>query len=146
MSTEVDPCACGPNAVGAGTPILVLNPDPSESIIVRAKEGITIGNTIVKLNENGKTIYELRDFILVKPIVAFTNNAPVMEIGDTLASVQYDGSIEQGSNVIVSRSITPNPGGLDLTAPFSFIINNVTRSTPGSAAGERWPPRRPCGP
>lgn len=104
------------------------------NIIVRNKPGIVNGNVIYEYNENGKKIYELDDLVLVGPAVAFTNDAPgPHEIGQTVAVVNFDGSITQGTYPIASRVISPDPGGLDLTAPFTFQKTNVKRTTPGAA-------------
>jgi len=103
-------------------------------VIVRNVPGIQIGNIINAFEENGDQIYELDDLVLVKPVVNFSNNAPaVNQIGATVALVTFNGSIVAGTYPITSRSITPDPGGLDLTAPFSFQKANVKRTTPGTA-------------
>lgn len=103
------------------------------NIIVRSKPGISIGNVINEFNEMGKKIYELDDLVVQNPIVTFTNDAEVIEVGQTIAEVVFQGLIAQGTYPIASRSLTPDPGGLDLTAPFTFSKENVKRSTPGFA-------------
>ncbi|MGC3945350.1 MAG: hypothetical protein QM762_12690 [Chryseolinea sp.] len=103
-------------------------------IIVRHKLGTKIGNVINEYQENGKKIYELDDLALTGPSVTFANDAPgPYEIGVTVSLVTFNGSIVQGTYPIVSRSITPDPGGLDLNAPFTFQKLNVKRTTPGQA-------------
>jgi hypothetical protein len=118
-------CGCG-----EGTPIQPSS-NPAESIIVRHKPGITIGNVINKFFENGKTIYELDHLDIVNPVIDFTNDAGVRETGETVSVVTFNGEITQGTYPISSRSITPDPGGLNLLLPFSFQKTDVTRSTPG---------------
>lgn len=123
-------CGCGPTpGTSNGSVIDITNPP----IIVRAIEGALNGNIVRPYQENGVLVYQLEDFTLVKPVVAFTNNAPVAtEIGATISSVTFNGSISQGSYPIASRSLTPNPGVV-LTAPFNFNKVNVKRTTPGVA-------------
>lgn len=127
-----DNCDCG---CGSGTNI-GLQPGGDvnsllDSFVVRNAPGILKGNVINKYNENGKLIYELDDLDIVAPGVTFTNDAPVIEVGATIAVVTFNGSIVETTSPIVSRTLNPNPGGLDLTAPFSFQKNNVKRTSPG---------------
>lgn len=130
-------CDCGCNSAGNIGPSPggggVLTPDDIP-IIVRSVPGIEIGNVINAYMESGKKIYELDDLALVLPGVVLTNNAPVAtEIGVNIGSVTFNGNITQGTYPIASRTLTPNPGGLDLTAPFSFNKINVKRTSPGIA-------------
>ena len=129
-STDCD-CGCS----GSG---LTLQPGGSSSFLdsftVRHRHGIAIGNVINQYNENGKKIYELDDLNLQLPAITFGNDAPSLsEIGQTIALVTFNGLITQGTYPIVSRTITPNPGGLDLTAAFNFQKTDVKRTTPGTA-------------
>lgn len=122
-------CNCGS---GGQVPIQP-SPNLAESIVIRTAPGTAIGNIINQYQENGKTVYELDDIELNDPIVEFTNDAGTREVGETVAVVTFSGEITQGTYPIISRSITPDPGGLDLTAPFSFQKNNVKRTTAGVA-------------
>jgi hypothetical protein len=129
-SNQIGSCGCGPESASSSPPVDFENP----SIIVRNIDGALNGNVVRKYYENGKIVYQLEDFTLVKPVIAFSNNAAAaVEIGVNLASVQFNGSITQGSYPITLRSITPDPGGLDLTAPFNFTKTNVKRTSPGVA-------------
>lgn len=121
-------CGCGDGGAG-GTPVLPAL-DPKEGILVRSKPNILIGNIINKFIENGVIVYELDDFTLVKPVITLTNNAPVMEVGDTRASVIFNGTDVQGSFPIVTRVLTPDEG-VDMTVPFTFTKTNVKRTTIG---------------
>ena len=128
-------CDCG---CGQGLGGLSLHPGGggggSANIIVRHKHGCVIGNVIYEYNEGGVKIYELDDLILVMPVVVLTNNAaPKTEIGVTIPVVTFSGSITEGTWPITSRSLVPDPGGVDLTAPFTFDKTNVKRTTPGIA-------------
>jgi hypothetical protein len=106
----------------------------ASSIIVRHKVGTVIGNVIKEYREQGKTIYELDDQVLQAPIVVLTNDAPtVSEIGVTIPIVTFNGSITQTTFPIASRSLVPDPGGVDITVPFSFQKTDVKRTTPGTA-------------
>lgn len=125
VPTSDECCDCN-----TGSAPLQPEVDPKEGIIVRSKQGILVGNIINKYNESGKIVYELDDFTLTKPILAFTNNAPVTEVGDTVSSVLFSGNISQGSYPIASRSLTPSES-VDLTAPFTFSKANVKLSAPG---------------
>lgn len=125
-----DNCACCSNdSVG-----VIGEIDPREAIIVRAKEGIVIGNVFNEFFENGKKVYELDDFTLTKPILVLSNDAGIIEVGINVVTVVFSGSIAVGTYPIVARSITPDPGGLDLSNPFTFNVLNVKRTTPGTAA------------
>lgn len=126
ITNDGSTCEC---QTGSGVPIQPST-DPRTGILVRNKPNILIGNVINKLIEGGVIVYELDDFTLVKPIVALSNNAPVMEVGDTLSSVLFSGSIAQGSYAIASRSLTPGES-VDLSAPFTFTKTNVKRTSPG---------------
>lgn len=127
-----DNCAC---CSGNGSGVDVIGEiDPRESIVVRAKDGITIGNIFNTFYENGKKVYELDDFTLVKPVLALSNDAGIIEVGVNVATVVFSGSIAAGTYPILSRSITPDPGGLNLNNPFTFNVLNVKRTTPGTAA------------
>ena len=106
----------------------------SANIIVRHKQGTAIGNVIREYNEQGIKVYELDDQVLQFPLVVLTNNAPATtEIGRTLALVTFNGSITQTTFPIASRSLVPDPGGVDITVPFSFQKADVKRTTPGVA-------------
>jgi len=105
----------------------------SANIIVRHKQGTVIGNVIKEYNEQGVTVYELDDQILAFPVVVFTNNAPITEIGQTIDIVTFSGSITAATFPIAIRSLTPDPGGVDITAPFTFQKLDVKRTTPGVA-------------
>jgi hypothetical protein len=121
-------CDCG---CDSGSVLAQQFADPSDKILVRHAPGTQIGNVINAYNENGKKIYELDDLNLVVPQVTFSNNAGIREVGETVATVIFSGSIVQGTFPIVSRSITPDPGGLNLLAPFTFNKLNVKRTTAG---------------
>src|SRR5687767_1235886 len=133
LPTTSGGCSCCGNGLGN----IGLQPGVGgvfQNIIVRHKPKITIGNVIKEYNENGTRVYELDDQILQLPGVVFSNDAPaVSEIGQTIALVTFNGLITAGSNPIANRTITPDPGGLDLTAAFSFGKVNVKRTTPGNA-------------
>lgn len=120
-------CGCGGGA--GGTPVLP-ELDPKEGILVRSKPNILIGNIINKFIENGVIVYELDDFTLVKPVISLSNNAPVTEVADTVASVVFNGNTAQGTFPIASRTLTPGES-VDLTAPFTFTKSNVKRTTIG---------------
>lgn len=120
-----DGCDCN-----GGTPGLEII-DPRNGIVVRSKPGIDIGNIINPLEENGKRVYELDDFALIIPVVTFTVDSPTKEIGETQASVTFNGTIAPGSFPIVSRVLNPAEGGVEASSPFSFIKTNVKRTTPG---------------
>lgn len=129
-SNQAGSCGCGPASASSRPPIDFENP----SIIVRHMEGALNGNFVRKYSENGNLVYQLEDFTLVKPVIVFTNDAPAKtEIGVNIATVEFNGSITQGSYPISTRSIDPDPGGLILTAPFSFDKTNVKRTSPGVA-------------
>lgn len=119
-------CACTDEDV-ASSPV----GNPVDLIVVRSKAGIEIGNKINEYNEGGKKIYELDDYVVVEPVVALSNDYPLIEVGRTIALVTFVGSITPGTLAISSRSISPDPGGLVLTAPFNFTKANVKRTTPG---------------
>ena len=110
------------------------NGSGSGNVIVRHKVGTVIGNVIKEYHEQGVTVYELDDQVLQAPIVVLTNNAPVVsEIGVTIPVVTFNGSITQTTFPIATRSLVPDPGGVDITVPFSFQKTNVKRTTPGTA-------------
>jgi hypothetical protein len=125
-----DNCACG---AGVGQIPIAPSVNPSESIVVRAAPGTVTGNNFIQYTEGGKTIYELIDLEIALPGVAFSNNAGTREVGETVAEVIFSGSITETTYPIVSRSISPVPEALDLTAPFTFIKEDVKRTTPGQA-------------
>lgn len=127
ITSDACGCACSQSGVNNG------GSNSGGKVIVRNKPGIAIGNVIYEYSENGNTIYELDDLIEVFPQVAFSNDSEVTEIGATIAEVIFSGNITQGTYPIVTRQISPNPGGLDLTAPFNFSKLNVKRTTPGTA-------------
>jgi hypothetical protein len=122
-------CNCG---AGGQVPIQP-SPNLAESIVIRTAPGTEVGNIINQYQENGKTVYELDDLDLNDPVVVFTNDAGTREVGETVATVNFSGEITQGTYPIVTRSITPDPGGLNLSAPFGFVKNNVKRTTAGVA-------------
>jgi hypothetical protein len=125
-------CSCCGGGGGAGA--IGGQPPGGASIIVRHKVGTVIGNVIREYHEQGTTIYELDDEVIQAPLVALSNNAPaVSEIGRTIDVVVFSGSITQKTYPIATRSLTPDPGGVDLTAPFTFEVLNVKRITPGIA-------------
>ena len=131
--TSTGGCGCGQGLGG-----IALQPPGSgggsANIIVRHKHGCVIGNVIYEYNEGGVKVYELDDLILSLPVVALTNDAPAKsEIGVTIPVVTFSGSITQGTWPITSRSLTPDPGGVDLSGPFLFQKINVKRTTPGTA-------------
>ena len=131
LPTTSGGCSC---CQGGGAGIIGVQPGGAPSIIVRHKQGTVIGNVIKEYHEGGTTIYELDDQVIQAPIVALSNNAPgVSEIGRTLAVVIFSGNITQTTFPIVTRSLAPDPGGIDLTAPFTFEVTNVKRTTPGVA-------------
>lgn len=121
-------CGCGSGdelSSGAGQ-------SPLDLFIVRSKPGTEIGNVINQYNENGKRVYELDDFSLVEPIIVFNNDAGVREVGETVGLVNFTGTINQGTHPIVSRSIIPDPGGVNLNInPFSFTKSDLKRTTAG---------------
>jgi len=119
-------CGCDGGIVGVESPS-----NSADSIIVRSKPGIAIGNIINAYIENGKKVYELDDFTLQKPQISFSQDAAITEVGKTVTLATYNGNISAGSYPIASRSISPDPGGLNLNAPFSFTKSNVKRTTPG---------------
>lgn len=122
-------CGCTDGELGSGS-----SPNPLDLFTVRHKPGTEIGNVIMQYNENGKLIYELDDLSLVEPIVAFSNDAGTREVGETVALVTFTGTINQGTHPIISREITPDPGGVNLNVnPFSFQKVDVKRTTPGAA-------------
>jgi len=135
LSSNDGGCNCG---CGGGSGIVLPSPgggtSGAQTIIVRSAPNLKIGNIINKYIENGVTIYQLEDFILVKPIVSFSNDAPLIEVGETIDLVQFSGNIQQGSYPIVTRTLTPDPGGVDLTAPFTFNVEDVKLVEPGTAA------------
>jgi hypothetical protein len=89
---------------------------------------------INELSENGVRIYELDDLDINNPLVTFSNDAPaVVEVGQTIATVIFSGSIVAGTYPIASRSISPDPGGLNLAAPFTFNKTAVKRTSAGNA-------------
>jgi len=127
----VDQCSSGVG--GLGTPF-VPPVDPREGIIVRHQQGITNGNAIVQLEENGKIVYELQDLVIEFPEVAFSSDAPAAtEVGDTVATVNYNGLITEKTYPIVTRQIVPDPGGLDLNIAFNFQKTNVKSNVAGVA-------------
>jgi hypothetical protein len=131
LPTTSGGCSC---CQGGGAGSIGGQPPGGPSIIVRHKAGTVIGNVIKEYHEQGTTIYELDDQVLQAPAVVLTNNAPAAtEIGRTLASVIFSGSITQKTFPIATRSLVPDPGGIDLTAPFTFEKTNVMRTTPGIA-------------
>jgi hypothetical protein len=127
LSSSEDSCGCEGTGLGIQGSV-----DPIDQIIVRHQPGTEVGNFITELRENGKKVYELSDFTLQFPIVALTNNAPVLEVGDTLEEVEFSGSILQGTYPIATRSLDPDEGVI-LTAPFTFVKTNVKRTTAGTA-------------
>lgn len=132
MSRKVlssDSCDCDCSGTG-----LSLAPAVSGAgIIVRSKPGIDIGNVINEYQENGQTVYELDDLVEVFPAIAFSNDADVTEVGVNIATVIFSGSITAGTYPIATREISPDPGGLNLAAPFTFNKTNVKRTSPGVA-------------
>lgn len=131
--TKASNCACGCETDGDNGSIPIVS--PQDQIVVRNRPGIEIGNVINEYNENGVKIYELDDLDLVGPGVTLTNDAPdPVEVGRTIAAVVFNGSIVQGTFPIIQRTISPDPGGLNLLLPFTFTVNNVKRNTPGAAA------------
>lgn len=123
-----DSCNCF-----GGIPV-VPSPNPADAIVVRHKPGTVTGNVINKYAQSGKTIYELDDLVLVKPVLTLTNDqSAVKEVGANVAVVNFSGSVVQGTHLIASRTLTPDPGGVNLFAPFTFQKVNVTRTTPGAA-------------
>ncbi|MEJ7644286.1 MAG: hypothetical protein WKF87_06805 [Chryseolinea sp.] len=125
-------CGCSGGAGGLNLAPVIGD---GANIIVRHKPGITVGNYFNELNEGGVKIYELVDKNLALPTVAFSNNAPVAEVGQTIAEVIFTGLITAGSNAVASRSISPAVDGLNLFGPFNFNILNVKRNTAGAAEG-----------
>lgn len=122
-------CSCDNGGPG-GVPIQP-DLDPRTGIVVRSKPGILIGNIINKLQDGPTIIYELDDFTLVKPVVSLSNNGPaVVEVGATVSSVLFSGSIAQGSYPIATRSLSPSES-VDLTNPFTFTKTNIKLSAPG---------------
>jgi hypothetical protein len=105
----------------------------SNNIIVRHKPGTINGNVIKEYNELGVKVYELDDLVFVDPLIQFTNDSEVAEIGSTIPEVVFEGLITPGTYPIASRTINPDPGGLNLAAAFNFSKLNVTRTTPGAA-------------
>jgi len=130
LPTASGSCSCGSGQSGVPS----VNPlNPAESIIVRTAPGLDVPIKVSELNEAGKKVFEIDDYNLVKPIVILTNDAGTLEVGETKESVVFSGSITAGTHTISSRSISPDPEGLDLTAPFTFEKENVKRTTPGVA-------------
>lgn len=125
-----DECTCCTSVGAGGTPLLP-ELDPKTGIIVRSKPNILKGNIINAFIEGGKQIYELDDFTLVKPITVFGTDSPVMEIGNTRASVLFSGSYAIGSYPIATKVLSPAEGGVESASPFSFTKTNVKRTTPG---------------
>lgn len=127
IGNDVDEnCGCGV------PPVSVPSPNPLDSIIVRSKAGIQVGNVIYKYQQGGKVIYELDDLDLIKPVVNFVNDqSSVKEVGFNVAVVNFSGDISQGTFPISSKIMTPDEG-LDLDLPFNFQKTNVKRTTPGA--------------
>ncbi len=123
-------CGCGGGAGGGGVSVAPAL-SGLEAFDVRHAPGTLIGNSIAEFNEGGKKIYELQDLAILDPDVELVNDSVVTEIGATIAVVNFDGEISETTYPIVARSIVPDPGGLDLTMPFSFQKLNVKRTTPG---------------
>jgi hypothetical protein len=128
-SKTPEDCGCGGSGSGGSGGAQFV--DPLTRFTVRHAPGCEIGNVINTYNENGKKIYELNDLALIAPSVTFSNDAGTREVGETVAIVVFSGSIVAETFPIVSRLIVPDPGGLDLTAPFTFQKTNVKRTTPG---------------
>jgi hypothetical protein len=125
-------CGCSEEGIG-GIGTLPTEGSSSQQIIVRHKAGTEIGNVIKEYSELGKKIYELDDLILVKPIVALTNDNLIIAVGNTIAEIVFTGSIGEGTYPISIRSLTPDPGGVDLTVPFNFSLENVQAIVAGIA-------------
>ena len=132
LPTTSGGCSCCQGSGNSGN--MGGQPPGGASIIVRHKTGTVIGNVIKEYHEQGVTIYELDDQVLAAPAVALTNNASAAtEIGQTIPVVIFSGSITQKTFPIATRSLVPDPGGVDLTAPFTFEKTNVKRISPGVA-------------
>ncbi len=119
-----DNCGCG-CASGGVIPSVGDNDDTGLNIVVREAENIQAALYFEEFQEGSKKVFELRDFNLVRPIVAFSNNFPNIEVGQTVVLVTFSGSIAQGTFPISTRTLTPDPGGVVLTAPFIFTKANV---------------------
>jgi hypothetical protein len=98
-------------------------------VIVRAVPGAPV--VVEQFQEGPNTVFEIDGFTLIKPVVALSHDAGILEVGETKAVVEFSGSIAEGSYPIALRDINPDPGGLDLTAPFTFEKTNVKRTSPG---------------
>jgi hypothetical protein len=125
-----DNCGCGCQD-GVLPPVVGNEPGGINDIVVREAANIEANLYFEKFQEGSKTVFELRDFNLVRPIVAFSNDHPNIEVGQEIEEVIFTGSITKGTFDISSRSINPDPGGLDLTAPFNFSKANVKGSVAG---------------
>jgi hypothetical protein len=68
------------------------------------------------------------------PVISLTPSVTAAEVGRTIGSVSFKGSILKGSNPLVSKSIDPaSIPDYELDSNFVFTVENVFRGTAGQA-------------
>lgn len=77
-----------------------------------------------------KSIYTVHYQEYLPPVITVGYSGVIAKVGTTVASATIAGSINEGSETIIERAMTPDKG-LSLTAPISYIETNVTGTTPG---------------
>lgn len=79
---------------------------------------------------SNKNIYTIHYQEYLPPVITVGYSGAVAKVGTTVEEAIIAGSINEGSETIVERTMTPDKG-LSLTAPISYIETNVTGTTPG---------------
>ena len=77
-----------------------------------------------------KKIYTVHYQEYSPPVITVRYAGAVVKVGTTVDFAKIEGSINEGSETIVERTMTPDKG-LSLTAPISYIETNVKGTTPG---------------
>lgn len=104
-----------------------------ETIIVKAAEGSTAKVNAIDLGN--QMVYEIDTRPYEPPKINLTPNPAIAEVGRTLNTVQFTGSVIPGSEAILSQSISPQAVDNDgLIGEFAFSVSSVYKGSKGVAA------------
>lgn len=108
---------------------------PDSNILPKDSIELVEGNNIKIIEQDlgNKKVYTIGYEPFSLPRVSWESSVGITKVGLTVPSVTFNANISEGSNTIVSRSMTPDKG-LDLNLPFTWNETNVL----GTAAG-LWP-------
>lgn len=102
--------------------------DPEESFKVSGKDGISV--TPVKTG----SMTDWQVGLYTAPSATIYNDSPIMECGDTNALVQWTANSADGSEIIQTRTLAPDPGITGTIGTYQFTNVDVTSDIAGEVA------------